>query len=55
MLKVDNINVFYGAIHAINGISIDVSRMNRVRGVDAEDMTVTVQAGRLRKQRNEAS
>src|SRR5574344_1026603 len=25
MLKVDNINVFYGAIHAIKGISIDVS------------------------------
>jgi branched-chain amino acid transport system ATP-binding protein len=25
MLKVDNINVYYGAIHAIKGISMDVS------------------------------
>ena len=26
MLKVDNIDVYYGAIHAIKGISIDVAQ-----------------------------
>ena len=36
------------------GISIDVSRMNRVLRVNAEDMTVTVQPGILRKQLNDA-
>jgi D-lactate dehydrogenase (cytochrome) len=35
------------------GISIDVSRMNKVRSVNAEDLTVTVQAGVTRKQLNE--
>ncbi|OOG41830.1 FAD-binding oxidoreductase [Polaromonas sp. A23] len=35
------------------GISIDVSRMNRVLSVNAEDLTVTVQAGVTRKQLNE--
>lgn len=35
------------------GISIDVSRMNRVLRVNAEDMTVTVQPGILRKQLND--
>ncbi len=28
------------------GISIDVSRMNKVLSINAEDLTVTVQAGR---------
>lgn len=35
------------------GISIDVSRMNRLLHVNAEDLTVTVQAGVTRKQLNE--
>jgi len=36
------------------GISIDVSRMNLVLAINAEDLTVTVQAGVTRKQLNEA-
>src|ERR1035437_8898819 len=36
------------------GISIDVSRMNRVLAINAEDLTVTVQPGVTRKQINEA-
>ena len=36
------------------GISIDVGRMNRVLSINAEDLTVTVQAGVTRKQLNEA-
>jgi len=36
------------------GISIDVSRMNKVLSINAEDLTVTVQAGVTRKQVNEA-
>ena len=36
------------------GISIDVSRMNSVLRINAEDLTVTVQAGVTRKQLNEA-
>ena len=36
------------------GISLDVSRMNRVLAINAEDLTVTVQAGVTRKQLNEA-
>src|SRR5687768_2242429 len=35
------------------GISIDVGRMNQVLAVNAEDLTVTVQAGVTRKQLNE--
>ena len=35
------------------GISIDVGRMNKVLSVNAEDLTVTVQAGVTRKQLNE--
>ncbi len=35
------------------GISIDLSRMNRVLSINAEDLTVTVQAGVTRKQLNE--
>ncbi|HEX5686899.1 MAG TPA: FAD-linked oxidase C-terminal domain-containing protein [Ideonella sp.] len=34
------------------GISVDVSRMNQVLRVNAEDLTVTVQAGVLREQLN---
>jgi len=40
------------AVHG--GISIDVSRMNRVLAINAEDLTATVQAGVTRKQLNEA-
>ncbi|HSO44977.1 MAG TPA: FAD-binding protein, partial [Rhodoferax sp.] len=36
------------------GISIDVARMNAVLAINAEDLTVTVQAGVTRKQLNEA-
>jgi D-lactate dehydrogenase (cytochrome) len=35
------------------GISIDVSRMNRVLSINAEDLTVTVQPGVTRKQLND--
>ena len=35
------------------GISIDVSRMNKVLHINAEDLTVTVQPGVTRKQLNE--
>ena len=35
------------------GISIDLSRMNRVLAVDADDLTVTVQAGVTRTQLND--
>ncbi|MFT4267742.1 MAG: FAD-linked oxidase C-terminal domain-containing protein [Xenophilus sp.] len=35
------------------GISIDVSRMNRVLSVDADDLTVTVQPGVTRRQLND--
>ncbi|MDD2918595.1 FAD-linked oxidase C-terminal domain-containing protein [Rhodoferax sp.] len=37
------------------GISIDVSRMNAVLAINAEDLTVTAQAGVTRKQLNEAA
>ena len=36
------------------GISVDVSRMNQVLQIDAEDLTVTVQPGVTRKQLNDA-
>jgi D-lactate dehydrogenase (cytochrome) len=36
------------------GISLDVSRMNRVLSINADDLTVTVQPGLSRKQLNEA-
>ena len=35
------------------GISIDVSRMNKIVSINADDLTVTVQAGVTRKQLNE--
>jgi FAD/FMN-containing dehydrogenase len=35
------------------GISIDLGRMNKVLSINAEDLTVTVQAGVTRKQLNE--
>jgi D-lactate dehydrogenase (cytochrome) len=35
------------------GISVDVSRMNKVLSINAEDLTVTVQAGVTRKQLND--
>ncbi|HXF46779.1 MAG TPA: FAD-linked oxidase C-terminal domain-containing protein [Burkholderiaceae bacterium] len=35
------------------GVSVDVSKMNRVLAVHAEDLTVTVQAGVTRKQLND--
>ncbi len=35
------------------GISIDVSRMNKVLSVNADDLTVTVQPGVTRKQLND--
>ena len=35
------------------GISIDLSRMNKVLSINADDLTVTVQAGVTRKQLNE--
>src|SRR5690606_32998086 len=35
------------------GISVDVSRMNKVLTVNAEDLTVTVQPGVTRKQLND--
>jgi D-lactate dehydrogenase (cytochrome) len=36
------------------GISVDVSRMNQVLQIDADDLTVTVQPGVTRKQLNDA-
>src|SRR5262249_10154561 len=40
-----------GHILAVEGgVSVDLSRMNRVLAVDAEDLTATVEAGVTRKQ-----
>ncbi len=36
------------------GISIDIGRMNQILAINAEDLTVTVEAGVTRKQLNEA-
>lgn len=36
------------------GVSLDMSRMNRVESIDAEDFTATVQAGVTREQLNQA-
>jgi len=36
------------------GISVDVSRMNQILSIDADDLTVTVQPGMTRKALNEA-
>ncbi|MFP3693437.1 FAD-binding oxidoreductase, partial [Burkholderia sp. SIMBA_048] len=36
------------------GVSIDLSQMNRVLSINAEDLTVTVEPGISRKQLNEA-
>ncbi len=36
------------------GVTVDLSRMDRVLAINAEDLTVTVQAGTTRKQLNEA-
>jgi D-lactate dehydrogenase (cytochrome) len=44
-----------GHIMAVEGgVSIDLSRMNKVLAVDAEDLTATVEAGVTRKQLNAA-
>jgi D-lactate dehydrogenase (cytochrome) len=40
------------AVHG--GISIDLSRMSRILAIDADDLTVTVEAGVTRKQLNDA-
>ena len=44
-----------GHLRAVpGGVSVDVSRMNAVVSINAEDLTATVQAGVTRKQLNEA-